>query len=101
MSGRATGQSKKVREREKRRVRRRRDRADQAQALSRLIDDVGRDGALLRDPGVSAEDAAAAFDRLFASHLPSPDIGEALVESIRPVRASGILQSWVPRHAFP
>jgi hypothetical protein len=92
MSRRATSQSKKDREREKRRVRRRRDRAEQAQALGRLIDDVGKDTALLRDPGVPAEDAAAAFDRLFAWHLPSRDIGEALVESVGPERARAIVE---------
>src|SRR6266700_1655594 len=90
LAERATGQSKKDREREKRRVRRRRDRAEEAQALGRLIDDLGNDSALLRDPGVPAEDAAAAFDRLFAWHLPSRDIGEAIVESIGPERARAI-----------
>ena len=92
MSRRATGQSKKDREREKRRVRRRRDRAEQAQALHRLIDDVGRDTALLRDPDVPAEVAAAAFDRLFAWRVLSRDIGGALVESIGPERARAIVQ---------
>jgi hypothetical protein len=92
MSRHATGRSKKVREREKRRVRRRRDRAEQAQALGRLLDDVGNDTALLRDPGVPVEDAAAAFARLFAWHPPPRAIGEALVESIGPERAEAIVE---------
>jgi hypothetical protein len=93
MSRRATGKSKKDREREKRRVRRRRDRTEQAHAMHRLIDDVGKDTALLGDPDVPAEAAAAAFDRLFAWHLPSRDIGEALVRSIGPERARAIAQA--------
>jgi hypothetical protein len=92
MSRRATGQSKKDREREKRRVRRRRDRAEQSHALRRLVDDVSRDSALLRDPDVPAEVAAAAFDRLFAWHLPSRHVGESLVASIGPERARAIVQ---------